>query len=530
MFKKLEESCDLQAFFAFLLSVILPMVVLFVLMMLFSCSPAYACPRLVEVFADPVDVSDQEGEFVEIRLWEGSDDLADGAAQGDAFDSLMVQFEEKPALRFSYPGALSGSPSGVLGTSSGVSRLVLVHDSVYCPQKESVACGLLGNITLPNSRETYWRTWAVKKGEAACLDSVGLPSPKAGSSFQRVKDSDRWVVAEPSLGEANPLYESGIKDCGLEPLNAVELSRGTDLGWSLRFSMAGCDSSWLYYSVEDLFGGKVLADTSMIQGRLEIPEAKGRTLWVRAALPSDEASGNDLLDTMLVSAGNSPVVVSEVHHCPQEPEPEWVEVYNRTGRSLPFNKFQFCGRGGLWSKNLDDSLGPFQSVIFTKDSSGLRDFLGYKDARLVQLSIGYLNNTSGNISICYGDQVLDSVAWDKSTATCPQGFNPLTGVAEYTPGFQRNAGAKNESPFTYKLSSRVVRRDGTPLRVLVESVLPVDLKLLDSTGHVLWKNKIPAQSNMWWNVPLEGLPRTGIAYVSLSSGVYENKVGIVLRP
>ncbi len=521
MFKKIEESCDLRAFFAFLLSVILPMVVLFFLMVLFSCSPAFACPRLVEVFADPVDVSDQEGEFVEIRLGYGPDGAElDG---GGTFDSLMVQFEEKPALRFINPGSSQGS-------SPGVSRLVLVHDSAYCPQKASVGCGLLGNISLPNSRSSYWRTWAVRKGEAVCLDSVGLSSPKAGASFQRVKDSDRWVVAEPSLGEANPLYESGIRDCGLEPLEAEELSRGAGLGWNLRFSMTGCDSSWVYYWVEDLFGGKVTADSALIRGRLEIPEAKGGTLWVRASLPLDEASGNDLQDTLLVTARNSPVVVSEVHHCPLEPEPEWVEVYNRTGRSLPFNKFQFCGRGGLWSKNSGDSLGPFQSVIFTRDSSGLRDFLGYRDARLVQLSLGYLNNTSGNISICYGNLVLDSVAWDKTTVSCPQGFNPLTGEAEYTPGFHRSNGSKIDTPFTYKLSSRVVKRDGAPLRVLVESALPVDLKLLDSSGHVLWKNRIPAQSNMWWNVPLAGLPRTGIAYVSLSSGVYENKVGIVLRP
>lgn len=509
LFKKLAESCDLQAFFAFLLSVILPLVVLFFLMVLFSCSPAFACPRLVEVLADPVDRSDQEGEFVELRL--------DYGTEGEApFDSLMVQFEEKPAFRFAYPGT---------------SRLVLVHDSVYCPSRESVSCGLLGNVSLPNSRNSYWRSWAVRTGTGvACLDSVGLAIPKAGASFQRVKDTDRWVVAEPSMGEANPLYELGIKDCGLEPLSGTFWTEGNRLGWNVGFSMSGCDSSWIYYKVEDLFSGKVVSDSSRISGKLEIPGVMGRTLWMTATLPTDEASGNDQLDTLLISSGNSPIVVTEVHHCPQEPEPEWVEVYNRTSRALALEKFQFCGRGGPWSKNSNDSIGPFQSIIFTKDSLGMREFLGYGEARIVQLSMGYLNNAVGNISICYGSQIVDSVSWDKTTVSCPQGFNPVTNRAESTPGFQRSVHSRNEIPFTYKLSSRVVKRDGTPLRVWVESLFPVDLKLLDSTGHVLWKSHVPAQSNMWWSVPLKDLPRTGIAYIAFSSGSYENKVGIVLRP
>ena len=508
MFKRIQESCDLQAFLAFLLSVVLPLVVLFFLMMLFSCSPVFACPRVVEVFADPVDRSDREGEFVELRLGDGPEE--------PPFDSIAVQFEEKTALLFANPNK---------------SRLVLVHDSAYCPQRESVACGLLGSLSLPNSRSTYWRTWTLRKGEGtACLDSVGLASPKAGSSFQRVKESDRWVVTQPTPGEANPLYEEGVRDCGLDPLEASALTSGNGMEWKIRISMTGCDSALLNYRVEDLFGGKVLSDSSVIYGGLEIPEVGGRALRVRAELPCDEASGNDRLDTLLVSSGNSPLIVSEVHHCPQEPEPEWVEVYNRTGKNLPMEKFHFCGRGGLWSKNSSDSIRPYQSVIFTKDSLGMRDYLGYRDARIVQLSMGYLNNSSGSISVCYGEQVVDSVSWDKSTVACPQGFNPVTGGAEYTPGFQRNANSKKDSPFTYKLSSRVIRRDGTPLRVGVESEFPVDLKLLDSAGHVLWKTRIPPQSNMWWGVPLKDLPKTGVAFISFAAGSYENKVGILLRP
>ncbi len=491
---------------------------------MFEIVAALACPMLVEVFADPVDVSDAQGEFIEIRLPEGEDGYGTGGANGctggAAFDSLFVQFEEKSPLRFPFPAGR---------------RLVLVHDSVLCPKGESIACGLLGGVNLPNSRETYWRTWGSSPREPLiCPDSVSVPVPKVGFSLQRVKESDRWEVTPPTLGEANPRYELGVKDCGLDPLQASLQGGDSEFLWNLRFSMSGCDSSRIHYEIKDPFEGKSLTDSSDIKPFMEVEGVKGKAAWVSATLPADEASSNDRLDTMLVAPGASPIVISEIHHCPQEPEPEWVEVYNRTGHALPLDKFRFCGRGGFFARHEDDSIAPFQSIIFTKDTAALRDVLGYKDARLIQLSLGYLNNSSGSIALCFGEAVLDSVAWDKSTVSCPLGFSPITGKAEYTPGFQKSSSQKgalqkNETPFTYRLSSRMVRRNGT-LRVYVESEKAVELRLLDSAGHVQWSHSAPAKSNAWWKVPLDSLSKTGVAYISLKSGTFENLVGFVLRP
>lgn len=490
---------------------------------------ALACPMLVEVFADPVDVSDSQGEFVEVRLPDEAAGCAERAGCGTGgadFDSLFVQFEEKSALKFPFPAG---------------GRFVLVHDSESCPRMDGVACGLLGSISLPNSRETFWRTWVGRRdGSLTCLDSVSLPSPKAGASFQRVKETERWEPTVPTMGEANPLFELGVKDCGLELFSANLLNEGAAIlnsaesaEWNLKFSMTGCDSSRIRYEVEDLFGRNAWIDSAGISGTFLVDGVKGKALRVFASLPRDEASKNDIVDTLLVLPGSSPVIVSEVHHCPQEPEPEWVEVYNRTGRSLPLQKFRFCDRGGVWGKSATDSIAPYQSVIFTKDTAGLRGVLGYGDVCLVQLSLGYLNNTSGSISVCYGDAVLDSVAWDKSTVSCPLGFSPISGKAEYTPGFQRPAQRgspqRNDVPFAYKLSSRMVRRNGS-LRVYVESESPVEVKLLDSAGHVQWTHVAPARSNAWWNIPLKNLSKTGVAFISLKSGRYENLVGFILRP
>lgn len=383
-------------------------------------TPAYACPQFVEFFPDPADVPDREGEFVEIRL-----------ADLDGFEfqaeSLLVQFEDKDPLRLAYPSK---------------SRLVLVHDSAYCP--EVAACGLLGAVSLPNSRESTWRLEA-----ADCRDSVYLPKPKPGKSLQRVKESDDWTIAEPTPG-----FQDAYNELGVAP--------------------------------EDEFPDSLV-----------------------------------------------PLRITEIHHCPVEPEPEWVEVYNAGAGTLPLSKFRFCGRGGVWG-GLRDSIAPYETILFSRDTLLLREFLGFREARLVQLSMGYLNNTADTLAICNGENVVDRVFWNKNTVKCPSGFNPQTLRSENTPGFQGVAkSAKTNGgdfPFEWKLSSRVVRRGGAPLRVYVESDLPVRIRLLDSTGHSEWNHSVSAGTNTWWSVPLDRLPKVGVAYVELSAGKFEKRIGILLRP
>lgn len=474
-----------------------------------------ACPRFAEFFPDPVDVSDQEGEFVEIRLEHGGE----SSLETMPAESLWVHFEEKSPLRFSYLRL------------RGMNRLLLVHDNAGCAKSapgetlEGVACESLGSLSLPNARESVWRLSA-----GNCLDSVVLPAPKAGKSLQRVKDTDRWSVADPTPGLANPYYELGIADCGI----ALSAS-GREI------QLSGCDSSMLVVELIEVFSGFRRQDSVVVRGNYPLDRLleSGKVYWLRARLPRDEAPANDILDTLIVvdRAAESlfPLQISEIHHCPAEPEPEWVEVYNAAAFSLPLSKFRFCGRGGAWAVPSGgvDSIASHESVVFTRDTLLLREFMGFRDVRLRQVSLGYLNNAAGAVAICMGDDVVDSVAWDKTTVACPAGFDPRTGRSENTPGFQGrhvHSGFVGEAPFTYKISSRVVRRSGAPLRVLVESESPVGVRLLDSAGREVYRRTVPAQSSAWWEIPLTALPHVGIAYVELSVGRYEKMLGILLRP
>lgn len=389
------------------------------------CASAFSCPMFVEFFPDPKTVSDQEGEFVEIRL----DDFRS--------DSLYVRFESKEILAFAWPKA---------------ERFVLVHDVSQCPSHKDVMCGLLGKISLPNSRESIWKVWA-----GSCMDSVTVPQPKPGKAVQRIGLTDEWAFVTETLGYGNPEYELGIE--------------------------------------EDPFLESIAKLAKSLQ-------------------------------------------ITEIHHCPEEPMPEWVELYNASQSPIPLDAFRFCDRGGALGK-VGDSIRPYQTILVSKDTSALRLALGIPDIRLIQVALGYLNNSEGSLSLCFHNGVADSVSWSKATVPCPSGFNPRTRKRESTPGYQPqsgqgiDAGAVREvqsGPVVYKLSSRVVSKKGSPLRVRVESEFNVNLSLLDSAGRRMWNVLVPANANEWVKVPVQENLGIGVGYVTLSVGDFEDVVGILVRP
>lgn len=425
-------------------------------------SVTHSCPMFVEFYPDPKDVSDKEGEYVEIRL----DDFR--------AESLFVRFESKEVLSFAWPDA---------------ERLVLVHDSSQCAARTSaqgslqdslrnepqslsqsglqsglrnqdapqsgVVCGSLGNTTLPNSRESAWKLWA-----GTCVDSVTVPRPKPGKTIQRVGMTDEWTFAD------------------------------------------------------------------------------------RASGVQDNMEQDSLMVARMFAGGASVLRVTEVHHCPEEPMPEWVELHNASAYAFPLDAFRFCDRGGVLGQ-AGDSIRSFQTVLVSKDTASLRAALGIPDIKLIQVSLGFLNNVEGTLRLCFRNDVVDSVVWKKGEVACPSGFNPLTGRREFTPGYQskntKKAGAATatnavssqdllNAPFTYKLSSRVISKRGKPLRVRVESENDVTVSLWDSAGRRVWKSVVSAMSNGWVNVPVQVYLGIGVGYVTFSAGEYENVVGILVRP
>ncbi|HQB64947.1 MAG TPA: hypothetical protein PK616_03570, partial [Fibrobacteraceae bacterium] len=135
----------------------------------------------------------------------------------------------------------------------------------------------------------------------------------------------------------------------------------------------------------------------------------------------------------------------------------------------------------------------------------------------------------------YKNTVLESTIWNKKTGIeCPSGFNPKTGRAENTPGFQ-GRGLKIQaktSPFSFKINTRVISKsiDENSLQILIESEEGVLIELLSGQGNLLWHMKNNALNHNWISIPIKQKGQLGPNFIRLSVGHYEKVVGVVLRP
>lgn len=464
--------------------------------LLFAVATAAACPAFVEFFPDPTDVADSEGEFVEILL--------DSAF---SVDSLYISMDGK-GVAYAYPA----------GT-----RLVLVHDTAGCLRRPGVVCRPLG-MSLPNSRSALWTLRA-----GTCLDSVALDVPKPGKSMQRRGATDDWLFVSPTPGYANPLYESGVQDCGLSRVSVGPRSSGA--GFAVSGWVDGCAGADVTLEWTGLFGrGNPRSEEFRAAGRFERELEAESAAWVSLRLPGDDFPMNDAWDSLAFFPGKSPLAISEIHHCPAEPEPEWVEIYNVAQRSLPLSRFSFCGRGGTFG-GAGDSILPGSALLVTKDSAELRSFLGFRDVPIRQVKMGILNNTGGTLSLCFDSTAVGSVAWDKSTVECPSGFSPLTLRRDNTPGFVGNTRRGDPADeVEFSLSGRIFRTGGPHPQVRVVSATESEIGLLDSAGRRVWAGKAASNSSVWHEIPLQKFGNVGVNYVSVKSGTFEKVVGIVLRP
>lgn len=474
--------------------------------MFFSLSCGFAlmgCPLFNEFLPDPQDTVDLYGEFIEIRL--GSD--------FSVKDTLYIQFEDKIEYAF---------------TQIKASRLLLHRDTSTCKSSELLDCRPLPFPALPNSRSSFWSLRSLN-----CVDSAALPIPKNGKSFQRYSsEKDSWVYVSPSPGEANSQYESGIKDCAIRIKQAKYLEKK----WQIQLQVLNCDSSlveWtilpLKYRNLDESKTMTITDSLWIFSRYE-----GESLLFKAALSLDENIQNNQVDTLLFLHESPPVYLTEVHHCPEEPTPEWIEIYNQENRALPLVHFGL-GERGLISSSVEDSIDSHQSLILTKDTLAFIQSKGLADLFFKQVALGYLKNTSDTIFLTYKNTVLDSTIWNKKTGIeCPSGFNPKTGRAENTPGFQ-GRGLKIQaktSPFSFKINTRVISKsiDENSLQILIESEEGVLIELLSGQGNLLWHMKNNALNHNWISIPIKQKGQLGPNFIRLSVGHYEKVVGVVLRP
>jgi len=159
------------------------------------------CPYFYEFLPDPVDVPDNEGEYLSVK-WE---------SRVVPWDSVYLQMDDNKTFAVHVP------PDSFFTE-------ILLHRGApdACPAKNGLLCLPLTGVALPNSRATVWNLSA-----GYCRDTVYLPVPKAGMPLVRDSVSGEWKAGVASDGGSKaqnldslvsfygevPLYISEVQPC-----------------------------------------------------------------------------------------------------------------------------------------------------------------------------------------------------------------------------------------------------------------------------------------------------------------------------
>lgn len=472
-----------------------------------------ACPYLAEILPDPEDVDDSRGEFVEIRL-----------PQTPWHDTLSVYFEQKLIWK-----------GTVLEPAK---RLLLIRDTSLCPTSKKLACEALLGKGFPNSRSSEYSLWS-----GACNDSAALPKPKPGKSFVRTDSSfDSWTFAEASPGLPNAYLEEDVQDCRIE-IDTVFFSAS---GWKGFWTLTGCDSAW----VKALFRSTASLTENAWQGDLTRGSRKefsthisSDALQIQVFLPPDDIPANDSLDTLIAKPGAFPIRITEVHPCPEEGSPEWIEIYNAGARELSLSLMNLCSEKTFLTGAV---LQKHESAVLVKDTALMRTFVGNDDVKILPMNFGYLKNAADTLFLCQGSSPVDSVIWGRNARIsphCPQGFSAATGRTENSPGFQTpgslaaSAEKSKAPPFSVEWNARLFSKRNPSkalmLRVRSESaVSEVLVELISGKGDLLWSTKLSVDpsGNSWSEIPLHQKGFLGVNFLRISQGAFEKRIGLVLRP
>ncbi|MFA6836770.1 MAG: hypothetical protein WCR04_10270, partial [Fibrobacteraceae bacterium] len=303
-----------------------------------------------------------------------------------------------------------------------------------------------------------------------------------------------------------------------------------------------CDSLDVFIRIRSLYSSIQYSDfrTILLKGE---PESFKTNFSAKAVLlhlvsPEDDYPQNDTLDTLAFLPGNFPVKLSEIHPCPDEGIPEWIEVYNSGELPISFESLNFCSRGKI-SALRKDSLNKRESAVLSKDTASLRSWLGIPDVRLLKADFGYLKNSADTLLLCYRDVPVDTVVWGKGSRIvphCPAGFSTRTGRAEDSPGFQTpgNLAQDTALPFEVKWNARVLSKKDKahPLMLCARSEKPLSVELFSGEGLLLWKGSLPADpgGNYWAEIPLLSRGVPGPNFIRISFENHEKRIGVILRP
>ena len=422
-----------------------------------------ACPFFAEVYPDPTELPDAQGEFVEILETQ------------DSQDTLFLAIDSTPLA----------SPRVI---SPG--RLVLCPmDSLRIFPEYPVPCTPL-RTTLPNSRPLQ-----LTLAQGICRDTAWLEAASPGKSWLRSNlgtDSSRWVLASPSPGFALPNMEPNVRNESIH----LDSARWDGEHWRVWITDSGSGAQQILVRWESMDEKlAILQDSSRnpFPTEWQSPLGFGPWQWISLTLQGDDYPMDNQVKALLSPPGEPLLQITEIAAEPPANIPEWFEIKNTSPYPLHTSDISNCSV----MSNMDSTemLAPGDIALITDSRAELLQAIPAL-GRTVTLESTHalsLRNSSDTVHLCWRNFAVDSLFWNSA--------KPLGNSQKYSPGWVTASSSQMQTPM---LEARVlsISHKAMPLRLRIPpSKESWDLHIFDRHGKERVQQRNLPEGLWEWQVP-----------------------------
>ena len=318
-------------------------------------------------------------------------------------DSSILNYYSVPSeiIKFNLPALNNTGDAVVIKDSLGL----LIDSLQYSPDWGGNSGGKSLeriSVSLPSTLQTSWSTSeSIFKATPGSINSVTQKeNDLTVSSF---KTTEGFGI----IGEAVQ-FEIFIKNAGLNPSPVSTISLYCDVNVDSIPQFSELVSA---LNVSPLLPG----DTALIYtSTTDFNEGENYFIAALSVTPDDDTSNNIAFTDftgLMVNEERNDLIINEFMYDPDSPQPEWIEVFNRSSKPINFINYRIAdSRDTVTVNHADLMINPGEYIIISDDSS-ISDYFDIPSALLVK-SIQALNNSGDKIILLDSlNRVIDSLEY-----------------------------------------------------------------------------------------------------------------------
>lgn len=265
-------------------------------------------------------------------------------------------------------------------------------------------------------------------------------------------------------------------------------------------------------------GAKTVWDTLLPSSQKTIDSLK-RSFWPDNGLFLLSRS-DSIHQSILIKKTTPPVSCPEIHPCPTEENPEWIEILNQSSQPIFWEWLRECG-DSVTSWEIQDPKNLWldgERALFFASGQTEKSALWQQSLRSGELKRSSLRNSGDTLSLCWHNHVILTIHWPGASANqCRQGWNSSENswiqAVQPTPGYAPHPLLpQEESP---QLASHSIQR-GQPIRLRLPLSHPTNQILLYSRYGVRLHQAENLPAGAQWKSPASVTQTQSVILISVS--------------